>query len=183
MLSKAVEFVKNILAVDIDRAEAKIKGAWMAGVASGSVTLVFTLIAMKRNVWGFTISNMGDVLLVFTLAFGIYMRNRVCAILMLVYFLVAKVFIWMRLDLITDLPKGVWVGYLLFTMLFCYFFIEGVRGTFVYHRFERGAESKRAKVTVLKDLRKAPREERTCAASVGQEQEDTKAERAYWWKL
>lgn len=183
MISKAVGYVKSILAVDIDRAEGKIKGAWMAGVASGSVTLVFTLVAMKRNVWGFTISNLGDVLLVFTLAFGIYMRNRVCAILMLVYFLVAKVFIWMRLDLITDLPKGVWVGYLLFTMLFCYFFFEGIRGTFAYHRLEREAESKGAKVTVLKDLRKAPREEGTCAAAVEQEQEDTKAERAYWWKL
>ncbi|MHC4159788.1 MAG: hypothetical protein ACYSSO_12000 [Planctomycetota bacterium] len=183
MLSKAVGLVKSILAVDIYRAEAKIKGAWMAGVASGSVTLVFTLIAMKTNVWGFTISNLGDVLLVFTLAFGIYIRNRACAILMLVYFLVAKVLIWMRLDLISDLPKAVWVGYLLFTMLFCYFFVEGIRGTFAYHRLERQAKSKRGKGTVFKELRKgkAPQEEISCVGAVAQEEEDTGA--SDWWKL
>lgn len=185
MLSKAVGLVKSILAVDIYRAESKIKGAWMAGVASGSVTLVFTLVAIKTNVWGFTISNLGDVLLIFTLAFGIYVRNRVCAILMLVYFLVAKVFIWMRLALITDLPKGVWVGYLLFTMLFCYFFVEGIRGTFAYQRFEREAKSKRDKGTAFKELRKAKaaKEEMSCIGAATQEQEDTKADRAYWWKL
>jgi len=185
MLSKAAGYVKSILAVDIEKAGGKIKGAWMVGVASGSVTLVFTLVAMKRNVWGFTISNLGDVLLVFTLAFGIYMRNRVCAILMLVYFLVAKVFIWMRLALITDLPKGVWVGYLLFTMLFCYFFFEGIRGTFAYHRLEREAKSRGGKGKAFKELRKAKaaQGEISCVGAVAQQEEDTKAKRAYWWKL
>jgi len=180
-LSKAWGYVKGILALDIDKAESKIKGAWMAGVASGTVTLVFTIVAMKRNVWDFTISNMGDVLLIFTLTFGIYRRNRACAIFMLVYFLVAKVLIWMRLAAITDLPKGVWVGYLLFTMLFCYFFFEGIRGTFAWHRLEREAKAERAS----RKLRKAAplREEMTCAAVAGQEEADAEAETTHWWKL
>lgn len=185
VLSRAWGYVKGILAVDIDRAESKIKGAWMAGVASGTVTLVFTIVAMRRNVWGFTISNMGDVLLVFTLAFGIYRRNRACAIFMVVYFLVAKVLIWMRLAQMTDIPKTVWVGYLLFTMLFCYFFFEGIRGTFAWHRLEREAEAKRA---ASRRLRKTalPRGEMTCAAvgwPTAEKEGDTEGHTTHWWKL
>jgi len=178
-------YVRGILTLDIDKAESKVKGAWMAGVASGTVTLVFTLVAMKKNVWDFTISNLGDVLLIYTAAFGIYRKNRACAILMLVYFLVAKVLIWMRLAMITDLPEVVWVGYLLFSALFFYFFFEGLRGTFAWHRLEREAKAKRAASRIL---RKAapPREETTCAAvgwPTAEEEGDTKAETAHWWKL
>ena len=175
--------VKDILTLDIDKAESKVKGAWMAGVASGTVTLVFTLVAMKSNVWDFTVSNLGDVLLIYTAAFGISRKNRACAILMVVYFLVAKVLIWMRLAMITDLPKAVWVGYLLFAALFFYFFFEGIRGTFAWHRLEREAKAKRA---TSRRLRKAApsREETTCAAVVGPaEEEEAQAETSHWWKL
>ncbi len=179
-------YVKGILTLDIDKAESKVKGAWMAGVASGTVTLVFTLVAMKKNVWDFTISNLGDVLLIYTAAFGIYRKNRACAILLLVYFITAKVLIWMRLVMITDLPKAVWVGYLLFASLFFYFFFEGVRGTFVWHRLEREAKVKRAASRKLRKAVPLPREETTCVA-VGrpsaEKEGDTKAETDHWWKL
>jgi len=108
----------------------QIKNAWVAGLCSGGLTLALTLVAVSNpdalqrfgiNAWNFV-----DVVLIFGLTFGIYLKNRVCAVLMLVYFVASKVF---QLSSGAINPAG-----LVIAGLFAYCFFDGVRGTFTYHR-------------------------------------------------
>lgn len=62
----------------------RIKNAWITGIVSGSITLIFTLIAMNGSqILGFSIWNLSDVALIFGLTFGIYKKSRACAVAML----------------------------------------------------------------------------------------------------
>ena len=105
----------------------KIKRAWIAGIISGSMTLLVTLLAIVGiqilgvDAWYFT-----DVALIFGLTFGIYRKSRVCAIVMFVYFLASKIISMVQ----TGSPSGWLMG-----VLFAYFYFQGVLGTFAYHRF------------------------------------------------
>ncbi|MBF0540397.1 MAG: hypothetical protein HQK91_02965 [Nitrospirae bacterium] len=106
-----------------------IKAAVVAGIISGGITLIVTLIAIFRKEdlfgLGFSIYNVLDVLLIFGLTFGIYKKSRSCALAMLIYFLVSKIYIIYQ----TGKFQG---GFL--AVLFIYFFYRGVRGTFNYHQ-------------------------------------------------
>jgi len=51
----------------------KIKHAWIAAIFSGLITLIVTLFAIFGNsILGFTAWELGDVILIFGLAYGIY---------------------------------------------------------------------------------------------------------------
>jgi hypothetical protein len=105
----------------------KIKGAWVAGIISGCMTLLVTLLAVAgvpilgADAWYFI-----DVVFLFGLTFGIYRKSRTCAVVMLVYFVVSKIITMME----TGKPSGLLMG-----LLFAYFYFQGVVGTFAYHRF------------------------------------------------
>ena len=71
----------------------RIRNAWVTGIISGSITLIFTLIAMNGDqLMGFSVWNLSDVVLIFGLTFGIYKKSRTCAVVMLAYFLLSKIF-------------------------------------------------------------------------------------------
>lgn len=112
----------------------KIKRAWVTGVISGSITLLVTLLAvagisfMGADAWFFF-----DVALIFGLTFGIYRKSRVCAVLMLIYFVASKI--------INIVQTGEFSGWLV-GLLFAYLYFQGVVGTFAYHRFIKGAEQR-----------------------------------------
>ncbi|HEY0505269.1 MAG TPA: hypothetical protein VGD42_17440 [Lysobacter sp.] len=109
----------------------KIRNAWVAAVVSGGVTLVVTLVAISgTSILGFTAWELLDVALVFGLAFGIYKKSRICAVLMLGYFVMAKIFIMIE----AGAPRG-----LLLAIVFAYFFFQGAAGTFEYHKLRRAA--------------------------------------------
>jgi serine/threonine-protein kinase len=107
----------------------KIKNAWVAAVISGSITLIFTLIAMAgTSIAGITAWGMVDVALIFGLAYGIYRKSRTCAVVMLVYFVLSKILMMAQ----TGQPSGI-----VLAIVFAYYFAMGVAGTFQYHKLAR----------------------------------------------
>ena len=109
---------------------AKIKAATIAGLISGCLTLLFTVIAIfARDVTGFVDAwSLVDVFLIFGLTFGIHRKSRSCAVGMLVYFVISKIYIYMQ----TGKASGV-----LFAAIFLYYYFRGVLGTFAYHKLRQ----------------------------------------------
>jgi len=104
----------------------KIKTAWVAGIVSGVITLAVTLLSITgTRLFGFNAWSFLDVALIFGLTFGIYRKSRVCAVVMLVYFVLSKIYMW------TITPS--FIG-LLVSLIFLFCYVQGVIGTFRYHR-------------------------------------------------
>jgi hypothetical protein len=62
------------------------------------------------------------------LSYGVYRKSRVCAVLMLAFFLLNKVIMWMN----AGTPNGV-----VMSLVFFWLFGQGVVGTFEYHKLRR----------------------------------------------
>ena len=107
----------------------KIKGAWITGLVSAGMTLVFVGLAMMgKSMLGVDAWALVDVALMAGLSYGVYRKSRTCAILLLALFALNKVLMYMESSAVSGL---------LLTLLFFYFFIQGVVGTFQYHRWKR----------------------------------------------
>lgn len=125
----------------IEQAKKKIRTAWIIGLISGFITLFFTVAAAMNAGGTLTIqgTTLGlgvllDVFLIFVLTFGIYMKSRVAAVGMFVYFLGS------RLLMLADVPAidTSTVISLLVAITILYFYAEGARGAVMYHRFRQG---------------------------------------------
>jgi len=105
----------------------KIRNAWIAGLITASVTLLVTLLAVFGVVqlFGFDAWEFVDVVLILGLTYGIYRKSRVCAVFMVIYFVASKIMLFMQ----TGKPNGIVV-----TLIFLYYYCQGVAGTFAYHR-------------------------------------------------
>jgi hypothetical protein len=104
-----------------------IRNGWIAGVISGTVTVTAVVLsALWFSMRGFSPLALVDAAVVFALAYGIYRRSRVCAILLLCYFIVSKLF------LIT-VDKTAFVAIPL-AIVFTYFYARAAIGTFRYHK-------------------------------------------------
>jgi len=105
-----------------------IKIAWITGIVSGCVTLALTLIAMSgTSLLGFSAWELVDVALIFGLTLGIYMKSRICAVAMFIYFIIAKIVLIAETGQVTGFPMA---------LLFAYFFWLGISGTFAYHKLK-----------------------------------------------
>lgn len=105
----------------------KIRLAWMAGLFSSAVTLVLVLLALSgTSLLGFGMAELVDVALMLGLTFGIYKKSRTCAVLMLLYFLLSKFFLFQQ--------GAIGAGSAVSALLFVYFYVQGVIGTFAYHK-------------------------------------------------
>src|SRR5262249_46833014 len=103
-----------------------IKNAWVAASISGLITLLFTLGAIfGHSILGFSAWELIDAAFIFGMAFGIYKKSRTCAVLMLIYFIGAKILLMTQ--------AGTTNGIVL-ALVFLYYFAMGVKGTFDYHR-------------------------------------------------
>ena len=110
---------------DTDAFSKDIKRAWIAAVVSGSVTMVFALIAiggteLVPGVNGWALS---DVAILFGLAFGIYKRSRTCAVLITVYAIFNEIYLLSAGTLHTGLQ-----------LVFIYFYVRAIFATFAYQR-------------------------------------------------
>lgn len=110
----------------------KIRNACIAGLITATVTLIVTLLAVFGVVqlFGFDAWEFVDVVLILGFTYGIYRKSRVCAVLMLVYFVASKIMLFMQ----TGKPNG-----LVMTLIFLYYYWQGVAGTFAYHRHFKDA--------------------------------------------
>ena len=110
----------------------KIKGAWVAGLVSAGITLLFVLISlgsgsaiMGINAWAFV-----DIGIFLGLAYGVYRKSRTCAVLLFLFFLLEK---------IAMLAGSKSVGSVPIALIFLYLYGRGMVGTFQYHRERKAA--------------------------------------------
>ena len=123
-----------------------IRNACIAGTISGVLTLLVTLISASGvNIPGldFDLWNLLDVIFIFALTFGIYQKNRVCAVLMFVYFIGSKVLMWQESGSVSGLSMAA---------LFGYFFFQGILGTFAYHRTHETTHKESGIIKVVTSL-------------------------------
>lgn len=107
--------------------ERSIKNAWQAASLSAVLTLIFAIYPWFDGLRGLaSFYNLPYVLISSGLAYGIYRRSRVCAILMLLVFIATKVS-----------AQGPQTNGTIMMTMFLLFFSSGVAGTFLYHRYQR----------------------------------------------
>ncbi|TRV47309.1 MAG: hypothetical protein EWV53_01420 [Microcystis panniformis Mp_MB_F_20051200_S9] len=111
---------ENILG--LKKANNQIKPAWITGTILGVINLLVTL--FLNNPYVFI-----DVVLYFVLSFGIYKKSRICAVIMLGYYIASRIFFW-------EVLKGNPLV-LIVSIAFIYFLWQGVQGTFAYHKITK----------------------------------------------
>jgi hypothetical protein len=112
----------------LEAADKKIRTAWILGIISTVVTLLATIAGMVSpdiaTQIGFSAWNILDVFLLGGLTFGIFKKNRTCAIVMFVYFIISKI-----IQFSAGVPN---ITGIVVAALFGYGYFEGIRGTSAY---------------------------------------------------
>ncbi len=112
-----------------DRILEKIRGARNAALVSAAFTLAFVIAAYFGVGFATRIDisllNLTDVAVILGFAYGIHRKSRACAVGILVYFIVSKAMMYSS----TGRSGGGILG-----LVFLYFYVMGVYGTFAYHR-------------------------------------------------
>ena len=116
----------------------KIRNGWIAGLVLGIITLTLTIIAINSPDNTFLQNNFSsysfiDVIIVLILSYGVYRKNKVSAIILLIYFMLPKVITSLETGNIKALTGG---------SLFIYFFVEAIRGIIEYHKLKKKEEQK-----------------------------------------
>jgi serine/threonine-protein kinase len=111
---------------DVDEKVAKkIRNAWIAGLISGIVTVVFVLLSLGGNtVAGINAWAFFDAVVILGLTYGVYRKSRACAVLLFAVFLANKIMMWSSAGTAAGAPLAI---------VFLYFFGQGIAGTFQYH--------------------------------------------------
>lgn len=116
---------------DLEDASRATRHAAIAGTISGGMTIVLALVAVAQggallnglvDAWAFL-----DGAILLGLAYGTYRKSRASAVGLLGYYLLNQVL--MRMEVGWSMGGG-----LVFTLLFTFFFVQGVRGAFLHHR-------------------------------------------------
>lgn len=111
--------------VDSANVERHIKNAWVAALVSAAVTFVVSILPLFGvSLLGFDLWSLIDVALILLMAYGIYKKNRVAGVAMLVYFIISKIV----LTLENPSTSGIGLG-----LVFIYFFFMGMIAIFKYH--------------------------------------------------
>jgi hypothetical protein len=151
-LSKAKEglvekLLDNLLLVDTHK-KAIMRIKWGGGVAllCAFMTL-FVAIAGERglldiygfdlwnlvdvlDIYGFDLWNLVDVFILVLLAVGVFLKNRVAAVLLVVYWIISKGWKWSEYGI----PDST-IAFLL-PLLVLYAFVEGLSGAYSYHKLK-----------------------------------------------
>ncbi len=121
-----------------EQAQKAIKGAAVCGVISTVITLIATLLALTRGSYEITgvhisIFSFVDVVLMAGLTVGLFLKNRVCAVLMFVYFVICKYLQWSaQIRGISPVNGSSFV----FGLFFLYFYFRGILGTFAFQKLK-----------------------------------------------
>ena len=109
-------------------AQKHIRNAWIAGVVSAAFTLLIIGVTLSGSSLfqelDFGWAELLDVAFVLGLSYGVFRKSRVSAVLLLTYFVLARIYLWVALGSLAGWPVAI---------LFGYFFVQGVRGTFAHH--------------------------------------------------
>ena len=130
----------------LKKAEKHIKNAWIVGIISATVTLVLSAIGAFSETYRFKSGldtwNLFDVIAIAGLTFGVYKKNRFCALGLLFYFVMGNLSVAAYTGKFTH---GIGV------LLFGYFFFQGTRATFQIHKHlvETGQKSKKKRGIIV----------------------------------
>ncbi|WP_291584007.1 hypothetical protein [Clostridium sp. UBA6640] len=105
-----------------------IKSAWMTAIACSVITLLGMLLSILANsdFLGLDLYSLVDVALLLGLAFGVYKKSRVCAVILFIYFILDKLYM---------LSSGVVNrGAIMMSIAFGTWFFQGIIGTIHYHK-------------------------------------------------
>lgn len=109
----------------------KIKHARIAAMVCGTVTLAGSITLIVKQVQTgsslLNILSLIDAIFIFSMAYGIYRKSRICAVLMFEYFLLSKIF---NISISAHINSGV----LIIGAVFLFFLYQGITGTFAYHK-------------------------------------------------
>ncbi|MGE0132642.1 MAG: hypothetical protein AB7U82_31570 [Blastocatellales bacterium] len=121
--------------MNLKSAESAISGAWLSGAVIGVLTLIWTgaaILFSSAGSRGAAVAPLANVVILFALSYGVWRKNRICAVLLAVYFvsLVAwKAASWTRSGAV---PLGILTDFV--AMALC---LNGARGAFAYHKIQQ----------------------------------------------
>jgi serine/threonine-protein kinase len=123
----------------------KIKHARIAAMISGTITLAasITLIYKQPELQFslFNVLSLVDAFIIFSMAYGIYKKSRLCAVLMFEYFLLSKLFIMSTSSQIN-------LGAIIVGSIFLYFLFQGIIGTFAHHNYNNHGKEKAGPIPI-----------------------------------
>ncbi|RJQ46933.1 MAG: hypothetical protein C4538_05980 [Nitrospiraceae bacterium] len=112
------------------RIEKKIKCAQIAAIVCGVITVAGAIALIVNPQNGISLFNflaLIDGAFIFGMAYGIYKKNRTCAVLMFEYFLFSMI---LRTSISSRIePVSFMVGW-----IFLFFLYQGIKGTYAYHK-------------------------------------------------
>ena len=117
---------------ELEQANQKVVTAVGAGIVSGVITTIVALF----HLFGFDSWALIDAFIIFGLTFGIFKKNRACAIILLVYWVIDKIS-QMAAGGMTGGISGA-LGALPGLIIFGPLFFQGILGTFAYHKLAGG---------------------------------------------
>ena len=116
---------------ELEKSDKHIKRAWIAGTISASFTLLFSFLgAIFENFrikYGFDTWSLIDFALATGLTFGIYRKNRFCALGMLIFYIFGRFCIAAQ----TGKFAGAFIS-----LIFAYFFFMGTIAAFKIHKYK-----------------------------------------------
>lgn len=127
-----VDGKQKVVKTPLESAKNKIQAAYVAAFISAGFTLLFILIAMFGYplVNGINLLTLVDVALLILLGVLIAkLKSRVAAVILFVYFLLSKVFLYME-------NPGVGTSSMYMTIVFLIAYFNGILGTFAYQKIK-----------------------------------------------
>ena len=122
--------------MEISEALKNIKYGYIAALVSAGITVVLNFLQFDAgdvNLFSDPVV-LYDVIIILLLAFGIYKKSRVCAIAMLIYFILGKIFQFQEYASYgIDTPPSTY----LVAVVFIYFYFQAVRGTIAFHKINK----------------------------------------------
>ena len=126
-----LDVVEPELVVPVNIAK-MIRSGWTAGLISMGITLIFVLWSFVGTpIMGIDAWALVDVGLMAGLTYGVYRKSRTCAVLLLAFFVIGKIYMWVQ----AGSPNGV-----IMAVIFTWYFFQGASGTFLYHRWKRDTQ-------------------------------------------
>jgi hypothetical protein len=117
-----------------------IRNGGIAAMISAGITGIFGIAGFFANTTNRELSYfmdpwiLIDVVLIVILGIFVFLKSRIAATLLVIYFVVAKIIMWMELGS----PKG-----LLMTIIFFLYYVTAMIGTYLWHGKYRDATNQR----------------------------------------
>lgn len=110
---------------ELEEANSNIRSGYTAGFISVGLSLVFLLFTMGIGLdISLALPVIASIVIVFGLSVGVFFKSRACAVLLLAFYALDKMFT------LAVNPKAVTI---ILSLVFIYLFYKGVKGTFAYH--------------------------------------------------